>query len=339
MTGFSSALTQKPGVTTSTSPLARPGTPSSGAVNTPGPYTTTLGSALGGMATGGIAQPYTQYTNTKAFEDAYRAALGLAEGQALPEMYQVALGQLQNQGAIGYAYANENLQSGILNQGYGFDQDRLGLAQQGLGIQQQAADRGINNADQYMNLAAQLFGLNNTGINLSQEQFDIGNADYLRGILGDATARGAVQTPGYRSDLSSNAQTVKNQYGQFDNQRGVLGVNYEKEKLSLSEQKQQAIDTKKGLDLKAQELGIDAKELEANLTNGLQKLNIDTMFTVDSLMNAILQGDFEQQIIAGNIINQALGMAPYLQQMGIGTPAPMAYSGNSQTVTKYGQFS
>lgn len=231
--------------------------------------------------------------------------------------------------------------SGLSTQDY---QRELGYIANLLGLNTQDYNREYGYTHTLEDLAFELLGLQNRGFDIDTVMAQQGAQVGERKARSSATARGAVNTPGLGFDLTDIANELTNRLGQIDvgrnmagrsfretqaglknkrgalgtgyqrealgleNRRGALGTGYQREQLGYAEQQAQLRDNAAQLDLRAKDMGITATEYRQRLDNGLARLNLQNVMTVDQLMSAITSGDFQKQQIAEQIIRQAAAM-------------------------------
>lgn len=261
--------------------------------------------------------------------------------------------QFQNQ--IGLLQGNQALQSRLLNEDYSTSLARLGLQGEGIGIDKEAIGREIayysnllglseedfkrtsGTLDTLGTLASEALALQLQGIGVDETSAKQLADVNTRQVLSDATARGAVPAPGTQQAFTDIQNQLVNQLEAFGinrkesergfrelmtnltERKGQLGTDFQRETLGLKNKQQQARDAEKQLGLRAKDLGLQKDQLRTALQQGLAKLNLDTVISIDELMGAIVGGDFKQQQIAEDIIRQATDAAGYFGSLPGGT--------------------
>lgn len=224
-----------------------------------------------------------------------QAALDAFTGMAQPDYANLANQRAGLQRGIGDALASRDMQLRFGREDYANQMARNGLGVQGLGVDRAAAQRAGVNVDALMALAGQML----------QNQLGstrLGADIRTRGQKSDATARGAFVTQGNRDALSD----ISKQLG-FD--EGRLNIGYQQDMIGLKEQKAQAADRNKQLDMKAKELGLQRNELKTALQQGIERLNMGAYVDVNSIMDKLASTDIQERTIAEQIYRQALDYA------------------------------
>lgn len=236
----------------------------------PAPLARTAPAPLSGRTSPGFANAVSQDAPTGSLPASIWSTVGpyLAEQDALARQGQHGL---ENQ--IGLALAQQQTQSGYINQGSGLERQMLGLQGEDQAIQRAALGRQdpLLNAQQ---------GLSNQGFDLSSLMSWQGAQRGQRRLISDATARGAVQTQGTREGFEEIQQDLQN---------SLTGIGIERtgSDLSYSERHAQVSDQRKTLDVAAKRLGVSAKEITNKTQQALEALNLSTRLSVDQLFGEI----------------------------------------------------
>lgn len=256
--------------------------------------TTTTGSGLG------TASSAPSRSNIMALIGSIYGPQQMAQQQ----QQQGLLNQLALQNA-GYTTDQGNLQTN-----YGLDQRALALDRAGLGIDRGAAARALANTLEQERLAKAMTGNQKRTLGLGYESD-------TRSERSDATARGALTTPGTRQNLTDL-------YGNFllGNERLDLGL--ESDLLGIREQRAQAKDRQKQLDLESKRLGLNSEQLSNQLSQALDQLGLSHLMSVNDIFSALSSGNADRAGLARQMIEDLVNFG--------GNPAWL-----SQPVPTYGQ--
>lgn len=232
----------------------------------------------------------------------------------LPQLYNVAVQQLQAQGGIAaideaaIARQMELLatQQGLLGQHYNSQQGTLGTMQS-------LADQAYQ---------AQLSALN---VNKTQQNLAATQATDLE--TSNAIARGAAATPGHQRDVGYIASQLANELQLLQIREQEAGIGYEGQKaqfkqqaddllfdfnmsnLGINEQRAKLEDRRGALAKEAEIRGLRERELALQLQQGLAQLNLSNVMSVGQIMDGINSNNRQQQQIAQAMINAAIGTA------------------------------
>lgn len=127
-------------------------------------------------------------------------------------------------------------------------------------------------------------------------------------LKSDATARGAVFTPGHyrgQSDITGLARLTRE--GTRIN-FGREKVGYDREAVGLAKEQAQ-------LETQAKNYGLDAQQLQNSLQATLATLNLDQIMTTKQIIDAINSGESQKAALAIAILEQAVANAPYLNSV------------------------
>lgn len=243
-------------------------------------------------------------------------------------------------------YGDLSGQLGTTQAGYDFAKDAANkdaaaqLAKANLGPEYDAITRAA--------IARQLQGLNATDRNayltLGQQYqgFDLQNKQAWQDTArkqwanrSDATGKGAVGSVGYNKRMGNYQQDLANQL------QGV-GISREETRLgaaqSQADRREQAAklnDQNKMLDIKAKEYGIDKSQIQANLQEGLAKLGIDNMASINNIMDMMNSNNIQQRALGEQIFREAIGNSSFFmttpQNTGL-PPDPMGGAAGNNPV-------
>jgi hypothetical protein len=295
----------------------------------------------------------------------YPTALGLYGAQAAPQQgyldQQDAYDRMKLAGIQGTYPVN---QTGLQNT-YDIGMGRVGLNQQ----QNQAAIRGSQADIDYWNkmagIAGGRYGTAGTYFNAMQQlvgqaqglrgqESDISLADALRAYQHNTfqfgsqqVGRGAWNTEGTKEgfgNLSSQydlqQQNIRNQLAQanvgFGEQQAGLTKGYGDAYSDFQTELARSTHGTAGaqaqmdqLNLKAQEYGLDQRELANQLQQGLSNLNLDQTLKITDLMGALSSNDYQRQMVASQIISNAIQASGYMPGSYAGSgPSPTTVSGS-----------
>lgn len=190
---------------------------------------------------------------------------------------------------LGALLANQQNQSGLINQQQGIDFARLGIQGDQLEIQQGALNRALGLAPQNEALTQKQFGLNKEDIAASADQARFNAMRQQQGLTSAATARGANVTQGYREDQGAINTQLGFTLGGIGRQGQRLDVSKQQHALDYGEQQAQLRDQQKNLGLVAKGLGLSHQEVETRTQNALNQLGLSTAISTGDIYNAIIQ--------------------------------------------------
>lgn len=216
----------------------------------------------------------------------FNQALGAGQIQAGPQlaMNQNTREQLANQ--VSAQQASLLAQTGFLNQDYQTGLAKLDNQSAGIDVQRQALARQPGYLSTLHDLANQSY----------QQSADVAR----RGLDSEATARGAFTSIGVNQGRSDIVTQLTNQLQRSDTQ-------YNEQIASLADQN-------KMLDLQANNLGLDRQALKTELERGLDRLNLNSIMSIGDLLTKLNSTNIEDQMIAQQIFNSALGASDYYSQ-------------------------
>jgi hypothetical protein len=312
------------------------------------------------------SQLLSQFNNAQQYYNTFYAP----DQAALQNQFQSLMGRKD---ALS---ANYNSTTALTNERFNLLQQQLGAQQQGNGIDLNAAARQMTLADQLLSLlggkkdqalgyTGQLSGLANQMFGVQNQQLDLKEKSSKRGseraqakALSEAIARGAVVTPGHTDDMSFLREEAADQLAQIGTERTAASLAHEQDKagftnqtknilldfdtaqLNNREQKAQAQDRYKQLEIQANQFGIEKNKLANELASTLQRLQLDRVMTVGQVMDMLSGNIGEQRALAMQIMQQAsanqyqfpTGQANLSWGPG-GTPTPTAASQPNRSTT------
>lgn len=217
---------------------------------------------------------------------------------AYGQMYGPELAALQGQadsalaGLLGMNAAR-GMSESALRAGHSADQRLLGNQRQNTDIQRAAALRQLP-------FLGAMRGYDLTDIGLGRDAANLTAAHDRRQADSDATARGAMVTPGHRRDMSEIDRALMNQMQGFD-------VDTSRTNTSFNEQEAQARDRSRMLDNEAASYGIKGDQLRASLQQGLANLNLQGIMDVNGVMDMLASNNVDQALVGRHIIEASLG--------------------------------
>lgn len=250
----------------------------------------------------------------------YSYGLGAPQLAALQQQSGMYAGQLGTT-QVQYDLAKQGLQSGADAQ----------LAKINLGPEYDAISRdaimrqmaGLNAQDK---LAWEALGNQLEGFDLRTLQSWQGAQRGQWANRSDATGKGSVGSIGYNRRMGGIQEDLANQLTGIgiDKDSAIFGAR--EAAMGRTEQKAKLDDQNRMLDIKAKEYGIDRQQVEANLQQGLAKLGLDNMTSVNQIMDMLSSNDIQQRAVAENIFRQGMQYGDYFITMpgntGNAPPAP-----------------
>lgn len=314
--------------------------------------------AFGAGGWGGTGSSWRQPTPMNPQTQPMQQALSFMTGMHGADFVQNDMNASRLAGQLGYNDAQYQMDTSFMQENAGLDRQRLGLAGQNIGIDRNALNRQIGVNDQLQGLAQQLFGLDirglgiqNAGLGIDRQSLAAQLVSQFRGLdndkrnmLSEKTAMGSVGSVMHRRGNAENQAQREDVYGQFgrdsagldlkQDQIGLdaerVGIGRQQSDIEFGENKAKLQDRMKTLDTEASKLGIDRKQLEINLNQGLARLGIDRMFSMNDILDAMTSNDIERQAIAQQIFREAMGMSQFMPQApGPQQPQPNPLSNNT----------
>lgn len=174
---------------------------------------------------------------------------------------------------LGLLKANQQTETGNINQDNSYGLERLGISREGLGIQQGALARQNLISPEQHRLAMEALAQR------EQEAWH-GAQGQQRQLSSQATTSGNLQSQGAREGFGNIQQQLE--FGLKD-----IGRSREGENLQFNERQAGLADQKKSLDLAAKGLDIDGRELATRTQRALQQLGLQTSLSVQDVTRAI----------------------------------------------------
>lgn len=298
----------------------------------------------GGQTTGGSAYDYFQGQAAPALAELDQAdALGALAQQQITAQYGLDVGNLNSQldfgmEAIGYQQQGNQIDMAAAGRQAAYYAQLMGMSTDALarrlGYINEAEMLANQSHDRQQAYIGQQHGFNATQLGLSEAEINQAYGTNMRLQLDDAAARGANTTGGNRAavgdikgtriiDLGSANLQFDQQGANLDNQsadlreqlaeqllgfrqdREELQYDYDREQLSLEEQIAQQHDREQQLAIRAQELGLSARELQQQIQYQLSSAGLSSFFGVADVIAALNSNDIQRQMIAEQIIRQA----------------------------------
>lgn len=220
------------------------------------------------------------------------------------------------------------------------------LDRQLLGIQAGAANRDIQSVNQLLGInersynrtvasVANLLGLNEEELANSLAGIALSEDINRRGLRDDAVARGAFNAPGTRqgfTDIEKEAElqrvsaeigAARTEQGLHDRQGNALDTR-DITKINLNDRAAGNQDILRRIQIEGQRLNLNADQINSSLEQGLARLGLADLTSVNDLVSRLLGGDLEQATMAANLLGQAAQLAGLPIFSGIGQPGGMA---------------
>lgn len=234
------------------------------------------------------------------------------------DMLNAAFGQQQRQGFgtdILFANANQQQESGYLNQDYALGNRRLNNQQAGLDLQRAALGRQPGYLTALHDLANKGFDIQNQQVGLGRQGAFANAGQARRGLESQLTARGAFTSVGGQQGRFDIAGDLLRQVQGYNLQDQSIGLNRQGEAVRYFENMAQVGDQNKKLDIAASDLGIDRDQLSNELQKGLGRLNLSTATNVSDLLGKINSSNIQEAMGARQVFNQALQNSDYYSRM------------------------
>lgn len=226
--------------------------------------------------------------------------LGAPQLASLNQQYGTLQGQLGTTQA-GYDLARQAAQSDAAAQlaktNLGPEYDAVTRA----AIQRQLAGLGVDD-----NLAFQMLGNQFKGLDLQRTQAWQGAGRAQTAAKTDATARGSIGSVGFNKKMTGIQQDLANQLSGIDINRTQDTLQAQQAQNDRREAAAKLKDQNAMLDIKAKEYGLDRNQIKANLQQGLAKLGIDNMATVNQILDMMSSNDVQQRAVAEQIFRQGM---------------------------------
>lgn len=267
----------------------------------------------------GIGSMFTNMVNQTAQQQVPATVQDLITQLSAPQLgginQQLAAGMF-GAGGLAWNQANQDYQTGVLNQNFGLQNQLLGLQGDELGIQRGALGRQQALLPMEEQLANQMFGLQGEPYSQAQQ------AHALQLLQGSQAARG--------SNIGQEAGWQQaNLNRQYERQREMLGVEKQRSDLSFKEQAAQLGDQSARLDIASKRLGINREQLSNSLSQALDQLHLSGMLTEQQLTDSIYNTMNGLPDALGGVGLQVLNM------LGL-TPGIMSQNPNPDTTSPAG---
>lgn len=239
--------------------------------------------------------------------------------------FQDTQNQIQREGMtnqIGLLNAQEQQESGYLNQDYDLGNRRLDLKTKGIDIEKAANLRQPG-------FLTHLHDIAGRGFDLSRQENLARNRQGNFALFNESVGKGNVLLGGYNTQRGELAQQLM---------RGQVGVNLNQEEETAKYQEAMAktADTNKRLDLDAQNVGLDREQLRNELQKGLERLHLSTSMSVDDLYTKIMSSNLDDAIQARQRWNDAWAASDAWKSLYPGQNVAEGYGGSSPSERTYG---
>lgn len=258
------------------------------------------------------------------------ALIDVFASQYAPEMagYQNQADALYGQ--LAHLEANRGLQERYAREDYANDLALLGLDRAGLGI----AGQGLNDRDAYLNqllgFAQQQLAQQMAGLDIDQRESGERQQQDTWRHRSDLTSRGAMHTPFQRIGQNWIDQEATNRNERIGLGRQGAQLGFERESASIADQRRSNDRARQELGLQARRIGVQESQLRTSLERTLQNLGLDSLMSV----NDVMQGINSNEIAIAELNRQILQQAEQGAIMGWSVPAPRTtYTPNTSTTT------
>ena len=222
----------------------------------------------------------------------YLAFQGLYDRNIQPQQVALANSRENLFNRYGSISAGNSEQAGYLNQGYGNQMSQLRV------------NADTNMYDQ--NVVNQLMGQNTASYNNLLSQFGLQEAEarnqsgvQRRAATSDAVARGAYGGAGTGQDFTDISSALANQLGMFGAKREGAGIDYRTETINLEKRKNDLTQQGKIYGLQGEQFGIA-------LQQGLAKLNLDNVLSLNTIMEQVYSKDQQTAALAASVVEKAM---------------------------------
>lgn len=255
--------------------------------------------------------------NQKLAQDYYRA-------QYEPQLAYIDYQGVQAQNKMGQFYAQKQLaqsqggqNSNFANQDYALGMDRLGLQRSGLGIDANYYQALLGKQGLLTDLANQLYGFNTQEIT-NQAQ------GATRNQISQSVAAGSLQAKNTVANLADIITQRDIGLGKAKNALDSTLNSLDERRLGLQRSADLNANQLKQLDITAKELGLSRDKALAAISQGLARMNLNSVIGAQDLFDAMQSNDYQRQAIANQITMEATRG----YEMGLfGYPSPATYSG------------
>lgn len=200
---------------------------------------------------------------------------------------------------------------------------QMSLADQLLGLLGGKKDQALNYTNALSGLSNQMFDVTKQQLDLKEKGTKRGSERAQAKALSDAIARGAVVTPGFNADqqflrdeltdaltgitgerTAANISFEQDKAG-FTNQTKNILLDFDTASLNNREQKAQAQDRMKQLEIQAKNFNIEKNKLANDLQSALQRLNMDRSMSVSQVLEWMGSNNAAQRSLAMQIMDAA----------------------------------
>lgn len=226
-----------------------------------------------------------------------------------PQMTLLDQQRQRQQDRYGLALANQGLNSGFLNRGFGNDLAALGLQREQIGLDRKDIAAELSAIAKYRGLANELLGSQMRGFAV-----DEGEAKQRAGrnrfdLRSNLTARGAFLTPALGRGDQRISEDLWNAVLRINEGRTQAGIGNRREMTGLDLQESRARNRAAGLDIATRRLGIDEDQLRLGLEQGLANLGLGTLADINSIFEALGSTDQQRAALAAQILQGAMSMS------------------------------
>ncbi len=268
-------------------------------------------------------------TNTynQGMQNLWLNRVGNAVDQGAAQRDNTYYGDVYNNTLKGYLtnYDYVNKQQGFVNRDFVADWDYLNQQQakstQDYGFRNEGFDNSLVDAGMAEQARAQQI----------REQLATGGGGWTSGVRSDK-AQSDYMLDATKRDVGLNRRASASDYAfeqtgigkdrtklqtgydasiaGLDNQRANMNLDLERAGLDRNQQQAQANDRLQQLQLEAGRYSVDENALQANLQNQLERLGLENQLSTGQLLDAIRNGNTQQQQLAQQIFMQAVANTP-----------------------------
>lgn len=240
-----------------------------------------------------------------------QASLDFFTGLAGPQMAQLQQQAGMYQGQLGTTQAGYDMAKQAAQAGADAQIAKINLGPEYDAISRAANNRQIAGLDAQDKLAWEALGNQFEGFDLRNLQAWQAAQRGQWANRSDATGKGSVGSVGYNRRMGSIQEDLANQ---------ITGIGIDKDSavfaardaaMGRTEQKAKLNDQNAMLDIKAKEYGIDKQQVQANLQQGLAKLGIDNVASVNQIMDMLASNDVQQRALGEQIFRDAMGNSDF----------------------------
>lgn len=309
-----------------------PAMPRTGATAGGSGYTSTFGEIrIGTPATGqetglyGLPgqNPNTEPSPTNLARTNLLGAQQLAQTMYGPQQQLLADQLARQQSSLGMIGVNADYKTSALNRDNALALQSLGLDRAGIGIDQNLTKTQLANLEKLRGLLGQRYGLAGDTLTNQLKGFGIDKtqaADMARrqrfDLRSQLTARGAFNTVANERGTGRINRDLMYQLGQIGVGEQGARLSYKGNIIGLNEQGIGYDNQAAGLNarlanlgLDTQRLGISEQQLANSLQDGLHQIGMDSMISLNGLLDAIGGTNMQQAQLAGTILQEIMGYA------------------------------